>query len=521
MNAIDRPASTEDGAERFGSDRGLAASAPSTAQSTVAQTPRSQQIEGVAAGLRETDLIEPDEQRPRERFIPITRFALIDRLTRTKAWKGNQANEARRFFRYLDYWRHQSYNARLLELEQTYEPFSPDSDLLMTREYQPSELKRMQARFISEMREILIQANYEEIPPDKADAILSAESHYGLDLHVDFSLFEEVAIFYRGASQKKNARRRLQKFFLKEEFDLPIFQRLFLLFKIKPLETSIRDFIEKEKVSRKEAERMAKKQRAYLPAAVTDDNIYMKLFKNIPRSDIEMVFPNTEVRYRMFDKLMLGGGGIAGLGGPVVGAITKFGALANPFVAVPVAIGIGGALFRGAMNFVNKRNKYMVVMAQNLYFHSMADNRGVMIKLADRAAEEDVKEEILLYAVLAKTPAKRSELHDIDRGIEKWLHSTFGVDVDFDLHDALSRLLADGIVTEEPDGSLRTLQPHEAALHLDAKWDVFLDHLPDVECYEEEGTERETADTEAARTALGLSRPRQEKVVSPAAAIIR
>lgn len=519
MNAVDRSIPSDAGSERFVNRRSVPGE-PTSTPADVPHSPRSQKIEGVAAGLRDTDLIAPDEKRPREKFIPITRFALIDRLTRKKAWPGNQANEARRFFRYLDYWRHQRYNMRLLELEQTYEPFSPDSDLLMTREFTSSELERMQARFISEMREILIQANYEEIPPEKADAILSAESHYGLDLHVDFSLFEEVAIFYRGASSKKDARRRLRKFYLKEEFDLPIYQRLFLLFKIKPLETSVREFIEKEKVSRKEAEKMAKKQRAFLPAAVTDDNIYMKMFKNIPRSDIEMVFPNTEVRYRMLDKVMLGGGGLAGLGGPVVGAITKFGALANPFVAIPVLIGIGGAVFRGAMNFVNKRNKYMVVMAQNLYFHSMADNRGVMIKVADRAAEEDVKEEILLYSVLAKTPAKRSDLRDIDRGIEKWLQATFGVDVDFDLDDALSRLIEDGIVTEQPDGSLRTLPPHEAALHLDAKWDVFLDNLPDVECYEEEGEEMETADTEAARTALGITRPRQEKVVNPAASVI-
>jgi hypothetical protein len=55
------------------------------------------------------------------------------------------------------------------------------------------------------------------------------------------------------------------------------------------------------------------------------------------------------------------------------------------------------------------------------------------------------------------------------------------VDVDFDLEDALSRLLADGIVTEDADGNLHTLQPREAALHLDAKWDLFLDMLPNMD----------------------------------------
>ena len=79
------------------------------------------------------DAVMPESARGKERFIPVTRFALLDRLTSAAAWPAGQAKEARRFFRYLDYWRRQQYNAQLIELEQTYEPFSPDSDLLMTR----------------------------------------------------------------------------------------------------------------------------------------------------------------------------------------------------------------------------------------------------------------------------------------------------------------------------------------------------------------------------------------------------
>ena len=140
---------------------------------------------------------------------------------------------------------------------------------------------------------------------------------------------------------------------------------------------------------------------------------------------------------------------------------------------------LGGVAFRQSMNFVNQKNRYMVVMAQNLYFHSMADNRGVALKLADRAAEEETKEDILLYSVLAKEPAKRSDLKAIDAAIEKYLCDCFGITVDFDVDDALSRLLADGLVVEQADGTLATMRPGDAALHIDKKWDVFLDDLPD------------------------------------------
>ncbi len=77
----------------------------------------------------------------------------------------------------------------------------------------------------------------------------------------------------------------------------------------------------------------------------------------------------------------------------------------------------------------------------------MADNRSAMVKLAERAAEEDVKEEMLLYSVLAKETATRKDLDAIDAAIEHYLHETFDVTVDFDLEDALGRLIEDGIVT--------------------------------------------------------------------------
>ena len=142
------------------------------------------------------------------------------------------------------------------------------------------------------------------------------------------------------------------------------------------------------------------------------------------------------------------------------------------------------------MGFLNQKQRYMVIMAQNLYFHTMADNRGVILKIAARGAEEDVKEEMLLYSVLAKEKSTRADLPSIDLAIENYLTRTFGVKIDFEIDDALDRLIRDGIVVEKPDGSFVTLPPAEAAKHIDAKWDLFLDHLPDpvsTEGYEFEG----------------------------------
>ena len=432
------------------------------------------------------DAIDADNAgERREHFIPITRHALIDRLSRPNLWPAGQGDEARRFFRFLDFWRRQSYVAKILQMEQYYEPFSPDSDLLITRRFSPVERHALQKRFVAGMLDLLDGANYTVVDPADMQLLLTKDSHYGLDLQVDLKVFDELVICYRGATSRTETRRDRKKLYLKhEEFEVPIFQRLFILFKIKSVEARIPDIMEAEKCSREAAEKIIRKRREALPKEIKSDCIYMKLFKNMPRSDLEMCFPNTRIRFRMFDKVKLGltGGGAMGMG--IFGTAGKIAAgglaLSNPIALAGAVAGLGGVAIRQASNFANQKNRYMATMAQNLYFHAMADNRGVMAKLADRAAEEDVKEEMLLYAVLAKEPVHQRDLHEIDRAIESYLKNTFDIDVDFEMSEALRRLIDDGMVAIRPDGWLDCRPPADAALHIDAKWDAFLDNLPDV-----------------------------------------
>ena len=438
----------------------------------------------------DTDLVAEDDQRGRETFLPITREALIDRLTRPQAWPPGGAAEARRFFRYLAYWRQQQHNAAATALDQTYEMFNPDSDLLMTRQFTDGERFAMRKRVVEQVKELLQQANFRRIDPSEVELILTKESHYGLDFTLDLEAFEELEIYFRGASTRKDQRRTLRKFFRKEEFDVPIFQRLFILFKLKSDAHRIEEVMKAQQVSRAKATKIVKKLRKNVPEGVGDGNIYLKLFKNMPRSDVEMIFPNTKVRFRLLDKIKLGAMSSGAVGFGIITSAGKIALIAsNPIAALGALAGLGGAAFRQLMNFFNTRQKYMVVMAQNLYFHALADNRGVIMTLADRAADEDVKEEMLLYSVLSKETVRRVDLRSVDHAIEQYLEKSFGVTVDFDLEDALGRLLEDGLVREAADGTLIANTPREAAARIDELWDSFLDQLPDT--LGPEGTEFE------------------------------
>jgi hypothetical protein len=452
--------------------------------------------------LRKVELVPADTASngvalQREKFLPVTRVALMDRLTAAAAWPNGDAVQANRFLRYLDYWRRHSYTMRLLDVEQSYEPFSPDSDLLHTRTYSPDERTALRKRLVSQISDLLVQANFTRVDPTEVHVILTKDSHYGLDLQVDLKAFEEILIFYRGATTITERRRDPLKAYVgwKEE-KVPVFQRLFLLFKLKPYEERVREVMQEQQIDRKEAEKIVRRMRGLLPSMVSSDYVYLKLFKNMPRSDVEMIFPNTKVRFRLFDKIKFGVTAGGGLGMGAFGAASKLAMLtANPVAFATAVLGLGGVAARQASNFIAQRNRYMVVMAQNLYFHAMADNRGVLTLLADRAAEEDVKEEMLLYSALAKAPANIRDLDHVDQAIEQYLAKTFSINVDFDVQDALRRLKEDGVVTELADGTLQTLPPKAAALQIDKLWDASLDQLPDMAV--EEGHEDGIA-TEAA-----------------------
>ena len=193
-----------------------------------------------------------------------------------------------------------------------------------------------------------------------------------------------------------------------------------------------------------------------------------------PDSDTASLI-DTKIAFKPFDKLKLfvtcGGGTAAG----VMGTATKILAATNPFTLAFGLLGFSAVVFRQVMNFFNTRNCYMMVLAQNLYFCSLANNRGALTLIADAAEEEDVKEDMLLYAFLAKEHGRGAKLGVVKQRIGSFLSERCGVEVSFDADDALRRLVADGLVKKDGKGTATALGADAAQTHLDRLWDRLLD----------------------------------------------
>src|SRR4029078_6405376 len=105
------------------------------------------------------------------------------------------------------------------------------------------------------------------------------------------------------------------------------------------------------KIDRKEAEKIVRQLRGLLPATVTSDYVYIKLFKNMPSSDVKMIFPNTMVRFRLFDKVKFGVTASSGLGAGVFGTVTKVAVASNPYTLAGGGPRLGGSALRPSAHF--------------------------------------------------------------------------------------------------------------------------------------------------------------------------
>jgi hypothetical protein len=425
-----------------------------------------------APALTATSKTEPSGQH----FIPVSRHGLRAKLIAMLKEDGGAERAWNRAFDCLAAWRHQSYRRLLLDLIEDYLPFSPDSDTASLIDLDAAGRAKARAELIQGIERLLVQANYVRLSENDLRRILIERSPHGLSLKVDLSDFDDLLLYYRGtAVEVLEARNPWRLYLVKDRCEVPVFQRLFLLLKLKPVEALAAEIAAAKGIDHAKALAIARKRRRHLPPGVSSDKIYLKVFKRIPQVDLEMLFPNTRIAFRPFDKLKLcvtaGGGTAAG----VAGTASKILAATNPIALAAALAGLSAVIFRQVMGFFNTRNRYMMMLAQNLYFCSLANNHGALTLIADSAEEEDVKEDMLLYAFLARRPSHHDALADLKAAIQRFVADRCGTAIDFDANDAVQRLLADGLVRKDEAGTLCAIAPDEARAHLDRLWDRLLD----------------------------------------------
>ncbi len=407
-----------------------------------------------------------------ERFIPFKKQDVVN-MCFHEVSTSTSKNDFHEFCTLLSSLIHFEYHEQLESLKQNYAPFDPNADTRLITAYTKEQKQQCQATFAKEFESVLDAANFERITEQDLQEALTEESLFKVRLEVEFEDFEQVVFYRRGEAQKTET---LRTWFglRKQDITFTNYDRVavFITFKDKS------HFDNKKKQ----------------PIGFEPGATIVKLFQDVPKADLEMLFPNSEVRMRPIDKTIIGASAV--IGGLAV-LITKLGAslillagliafwiglrsesvemTEQHMISFALGMGVFGSfVFKEWSKFKNRKIKFMKALSDNLYFKNLDNNAGVFHTLIDSAEEEDFKEALIAYCFLLSS-SQGHTAQALDEAVEAWFEKEHHCHLDFEISDALGKLERLKLVTCE-QGVYQSIPLTNAKQVLDYRWDTLFNY---------------------------------------------
>lgn len=389
--------------------------------------------------------------RRREHFFPVRKSVLV-RLLAATCPDEEARDRFLRLCRLLEATFHHQYHDCLRTLKDAYAPFDPDSDTCPLEELTPRCREERAEILFREFRELLERANYRRLSEVDIEQALDAASDWGIHLAIDLEIFEQLDVYARGDTIRLRERRRLRNFYRRETVELPIYERLVIMF------------------------RLAKELREEDPAEM--NTIYLKMFKNIPQMDLDMLLPGSRIRMSHLDhgKILiptLSGVAIAlfklARGIALLATLT----LQNVLAFAGLVGGTIGYGVKSLFGYLRTKDKYQLNLTRSLYYQNLDNNAGVLFRLLDEAEEQELRETILGYFLLwQRAPEGGWSAAELDRAAEQFVYERTGRHIDFEIEDALEKLDRLGLArVEGAPARWRAVPPAEGLRLLDNSWD--------------------------------------------------
>jgi hypothetical protein len=338
------------------------------------------------------------------------------------------------FYTYL----HLDFYERLRSVAKHYARFDPDRDTKQVRGLD-REAEDGVSRVVGCFRELAERSNYFEVSPEMIARCLEEVTLIDLKTKVDLDDFEQVVCYARGDIHAETTVRKLWK---TRKIKMDVLQRVVLLLKYKDAE-----YFERTGRPRKEELR--------------SDRIYTFYYKNVPKYDLEFLFPNVEIGMNLKDKLLLG---VPAVGGSIL-VLTKLVPqfliitglvvflIAGPEAArrmgvsgdsakqvlpaitalLGLTIALGGFAIKQWNAVRRKRFEFLKNVAEQLFYRKLANNQAVFDRLMSSAEAEESKEVILALYQMWTGPEDGLTASELDARLEQWIRQRLDTEVDFDI----------------------------------------------------------------------------------------
>ena len=405
-------------------------------------------------------------------FIPVSRRELIKSLlleAKESSWDNSSLKQFRILIEVLQTIYHARYHRYYLSLKTAYRPFNPDKDVITKSCWTKDEKRCLQMKLFSEMSALLQKGNYEELDEDLINQALNNEMSRGLSIGVELDDYQQVLIYARGKGIIKIQQRYWKSLFLKKkEIEIPIYRRLNMIFRFRGVK-ELEKLLKKKGLNRFNLWLYLRRHKRLMQDTNSDDFIFLRQFRDIPCSDLEMLFPNSTLRFTLLDKIKLTATGGAGTVGGVMVLLSKVAIAVKPLTILIAVLGFGGVLGRQVKNVFYQQKHYKMVLSRSLYTHSLDINIGVVAALLDQALDEDIKEALLAYYVLLQASDEFLSRFEVKLKAEEFLQTHYGVSVDFEISDALTKLRKDGLVNQKGE-TYQAVNANQACDYLEKHW---------------------------------------------------
>jgi hypothetical protein len=397
----------------------------------------------------------------RDRYIPVRKDDILSALTRQRA-TADPAGSAqfRRLCEMMAAIYHYENFATLERLRGDYYYFNPQ--VARQAMADPAMLERCYEDLLQSLDRVLKVADFTEMAHAEVGDAHDKRAVLRVAVNAKLGDFREIRFYRRG--HHKEYLQVAEWFGLRRrEVKVEVFDDVVLFAAMRP---------KAEISSRRELKRLERRK-------IAPGSVLLKYFHNIAAGDLKALFPNARVVMRNVDKIVLGVPALAS-GIPilinlyttitvlflVIGFYLGLSAsvedkdMKTALAALSALVAFGGFIVTQWVRYQRQSLKYQTELTDNIYYRNVNNNAGIFDYVIGAAEEQQVKEAFLAYHFLheADAPPIASEL---DGRIEEWLRTTFAVDVDFDVGEALDKLEQLGLLRR--DGERLIVAPFDDA----------------------------------------------------------
>ena len=398
----------------------------------------------------------------RDYFIPFTREQITRMLIDISKLDNHQIDKFNQFCLLLNSIYHFEFHKDLEDLKSTYRIFNPDIEI-SSKELESINNSKNEVDFKNSLINTLAEGNFEKVSNENLHTAMEEEGIFPISCVIDFDVFDYYEIYYQGSRTSKEEIKTWIPFKSKE-IEFKLYDRIIFFYKVKN-----QAFFESN----------TNKIKPGLPG-----KIYIKFFRNIPESDLEMIFPNPKPEMKFIHKMQIFLPLLAGFGVLIQKTIIGpkfYNTGTNPleeglsYGLIALLIVLGGYVLRTFLGYKNVVQSFLGEIAQSLYFKDKGNNQGVFSMLIDSAEEQESKEAMMAYYFLL-TSKKKLNKKLLDNTIEDWLDQEYETKIDFEIDDALNKLEKLELMSQDKDGILTVVSLDKALEKMDYIWDNFFDY---------------------------------------------